>query len=134
MRFYECMLVVDPQAKEEEVEKLIKKVEKIVATHGGGGIKEVTKLGLKKLAYPIDHKREGIYYLLKLEIEPVSIKEYEGIMKLSNIVLRFLTQKSTSPLPEVSVKEEEKEEEKEKEEEEEEEEEKIKEEKNSGEL
>lgn len=121
MRFYECMLVVDSQAKEEEVEKLIKKVEKIVAIHGGGGIKEVTKLGLKKLAYPIDHKREGIYYLLKLEIEPVSIKEYEGIMKRSNIVLRFLTQKSTSPLPEPSVKKEEKEE-------------KIKEEKNSGEL
>lgn len=98
MRFYECMLIVDTKAKEEEVEKLIKKVEKAVEKHGGGKVKEVTKLGLKKLAYPIDHKKEGIYYLLNLEIDPVSIKEYEGIMKLSNIVLRFLTQKSTAPM------------------------------------
>ncbi|MEW6097120.1 MAG: 30S ribosomal protein S6 [bacterium] len=106
MRFYECMLIVDAKTKEEDVEKLLKKVEKVVAKHGGGGIKEVTRLGLKRLAYPIDHKNEGIYYLVKLEIDPISIKGYEGIMKLSNIVLRFLTQKSTSPIPEPSVKEE----------------------------
>jgi len=92
------MVIVEPNTLEEEVEKLIKKVEKVVAKHGGGEIKKVTKLGLKKLAYPIDHKKEGIYYLLNLEIEPVSIKEYEGVLKLSNIVMRFLTQKSTPPL------------------------------------
>lgn len=102
------MLIVDTQAKEEDVEKLIKKVEKTVAKDGRGRIKKVTKLGLKKLAYPIDHKKEGVYYLLNLEIDPVSIKEYEGIMKLSNIVLRYITQKSTVLLPETtSVKEEE---------------------------
>jgi small subunit ribosomal protein S6 len=105
------MLIVDSKAKEEEVEKLIKKVDKAVKRHGEGKIKKVTKLGLKKLAYPINHKKEGIYYLLNLEIDPASIKEYEGIMKLSNIVLRFLTQKSAAPMFEVSpVKEEIKEE------------------------
>ncbi len=108
------MLIIDPKAKEEDVEKLMDKVEKTVKKHGEGKIKEVTKLGLKRLAYPIDHQREGVYYLLNLEIDPVSIKEYEGIMKLSNIVLRFLTQKSTVSLPKESpvkkenIKEEEK--------------------------
>ncbi|MEW6608533.1 MAG: 30S ribosomal protein S6 [bacterium] len=106
MRCYECMLIVNSQVKEEEVEKLIKKVEKIVEKHSGE-IKKVTKLGLKKLANPIKHKREGIYYLLNLEIDPVSIKEYENILKLSNIVLRFLTQTSTAPVVETQpVKEE----------------------------
>lgn len=116
MKFYESMVIVDPNVPEEEVEKLIKKVEKVVAKHGGGEIKKVTKQGLKRLAYPIDHKREGLYYLLNLEIDPVSIKEYESILKLSNIVMRFLTQKSI-PLPqEPGIGEEEKKEEKIKEE------------------
>lgn len=105
-------MVVDSKANEEEVEKLVHKIDKIIKKHDGGEIKEVKKLGLKKLAYPINHKKEGVYYLLNLAIDSASIKEYENIMKLSNIVLRFLTQKSTSPLPnpEPSVKEERKEE------------------------
>jgi len=94
------MLIVEPNTLEEEVEKVIKKVSKVVAKYGGGEIKKVTKLGLKKLAYPIDHKKEGIYYLLNLEIDPTSIKEYEDVLKLSNIVMRFLTQKSTPTLQE----------------------------------
>lgn len=108
MKFYESMVIVDPKAPEEEVEKLIKKVEKVLAKHGGGEIKKVTKQGLKRLAYPIDHKKEGLYYLLNLEIDPVSIKEYESILKLSNIVMRFLTQRSTPPPQEPGVGEEEK--------------------------
>lgn len=108
MKAYECMMIVDSKAKEEDVEKLVNKIDKTIKKHGGGEIKEVKKIGLKKLAYPIDHKNEGVYYLLNLEIDSVSIKEYESIMKLSNIVLRFLTQKSTSPSlkPEASCKRE----------------------------
>lgn len=102
------MVIVDPKAPEEEIEKLIKKVAKVVAKHGGGEIKKITKQGVKRLAYPIDHKKEGLYYVLNLEIEPVSIKEYESVLKLSNIVMRFLTQKSTPPLQEPTVGEEEK--------------------------
>lgn len=99
LKVYECMLIVDSQAKEEDIEKLMNKVEKTVKKHGEGKIIEVRKVGQKRLAYPIGHKREGIYYLLNLEIDPVSIKEYEEVMKLSNIVLRFLTKKKTAPIP-----------------------------------
>jgi len=103
------MVIVDSQAKEEEVEKLIKKIEKTVATNGGGKIREVTKLGLKKLTHPIAHKNEGVYYLVNLEIDPIAIKECEGILKLSDIVLRFFTKKLTSPIPEPPVKDKEEE-------------------------
>ncbi|MFH1562184.1 MAG: 30S ribosomal protein S6 [Nitrospirota bacterium] len=106
LKSYECMLIVDSQAKEEDVEKLMSKVEKTVKKHGEGEIKEARKIGLKRLAYPIGHKREGIYYLLKLEIDPVSIKEYEEVMKLSNIVLRFITKKKAVPIPKPQVIEE----------------------------
>ncbi len=104
------MLIVDSQAKEEDVEKLMGKIEKTIKKHGEGKINEVRKVGLKKLAYPIGHKREGIYYLVNLEIDPVSIKEYEEVMKLSNIVLRFLTKKKTASIPNLETTEEKKEE------------------------
>ncbi|MDI6735379.1 MAG: 30S ribosomal protein S6 [bacterium] len=110
LKFYECMLIVDSQAKEEDVEKLMGKTEKTVKKHGEGKITEVKKVGLKRLAYPIGHKREGIYYLINLEIDPVSIKEYEEVMKLSNIVLRFLTKKRIAPIPKPEAIEEKKEE------------------------
>lgn len=89
------MVIIDPKTKEEDVEKLIKKVEKTIEKYGEGKIKEITNLGLRKLAYPINHKNEGLYYLLNLEVDPRAVKEYESVMKLSNIVLRFLTQRST---------------------------------------
>lgn len=114
MKFYESMVIVDPKAPEEEVEKLIKKVEKVVAKDGGGEIKKVTKQGVRRLAYPINHQKEGLYYLLNLEIDPLSIKEYESVLKLSNIVMRFLTQKLTPPPQEPEVKEVKEEEKKEK--------------------
>jgi small subunit ribosomal protein S6 len=59
----------------------------------GGKVKHSESWGLKKLAYPIQKKSTGFYFLVEFEANGSSVAELELSMKRDERVMRFLTVK-----------------------------------------
>lgn len=89
MRSYELMLVLAPDSTVDTLEKqesLVKKLVGDVDIH----IQEVTSLGKKQLAYPIQKHKDGIYVLVQLEAPPLSVGVLEKQARLGTDVIRYL--------------------------------------------
>jgi small subunit ribosomal protein S6 len=61
------MFIVDPDAGDEDVVKLSEGVQKII-TGQGGSITKIEMMGKRRLAYEINHKKDGTYVLLEVRI------------------------------------------------------------------
>ncbi|HYE64441.1 MAG TPA: 30S ribosomal protein S6 [Pyrinomonadaceae bacterium] len=89
-RTYEVMLIVDPDASEEEVTRLSENLQQIIADQGGTVTKN-ENMGRRQLAYPINHKNEGFYMLLEVDGSGREIAELERRMRVNDRVVRYLT-------------------------------------------
>ncbi len=87
MKTYEMIYILDATAAEEAREAISKKFEEIVASKGGSVV-SVDKWGIKKLAYPVNYKTEGEYFVMNFEADGSTVKELERISDLSSEVLR----------------------------------------------
>ena len=90
MRIYEEMFIIRPDAAEEEVDAYVEQVKQLIAG-GGGTIDKVEKWGKRKLAYRVAKREEGIYVLLQISCGPDVVKELERRMRVSDLVLKYLT-------------------------------------------
>ena len=89
-RTYELMFIVDPDAGDEDVVKLSEGVQKII-TGQGGSITKTEMMGKRKLAYEINHKKDGTYVLLEVEGSGAEIAEVERRMRVNDQILRYMT-------------------------------------------
>jgi len=62
-----------------------------VITDNGGEIVHEENWGLKKLAYPIQKKTTGFYYLIEFKAEGELIEKLETQYRRDERVIRFLT-------------------------------------------
>src|SRR5712691_2461995 len=90
MRIYEELFIVKPDATEEEVDQFIEQMKSVVTT-AGGTVDKVDKWGKRRLAYRVDKYREGTYVLFQFSSEPTVVKELERRLRVSDVVLKFLT-------------------------------------------
>lgn len=90
MRIYEELFIVSPEAPEEEIDALVEQLRGVV-TSGGGSLDKVEKWGVRKLAYRVRKHDEGYYVLLVLSSGPEAIKELERRLRVSPLVVKFLT-------------------------------------------
>ncbi|MEN8152887.1 MAG: 30S ribosomal protein S6 [Acidobacteriota bacterium] len=88
-REYEVGLIINPEASEEEVEKIKKSVTDILEK-GKGTIDNIDEWGRKKLAYPIEKHNEGIYIFIKTFSPGNVLASVERRLKLSEKVMRFI--------------------------------------------
>ena len=88
-RRYEMVLIVRPEASDEEVGAVLDGIKSIVSARDGE-VEEVVMWGKRKLAYPISHAREGIYALLHFKTKPSANKELADSLRISEKVLRHL--------------------------------------------
>ena len=86
---YELMLVISPEATDEQVEGIQSRVKAFVTERGGEYTKE-DHWGRRKLAYHIGKFAEGNYYLAYFDLAPASAKELEGTLNLMENVIRHL--------------------------------------------
>jgi small subunit ribosomal protein S6 len=89
-RLYEVMFIVRPDAADEDVEKLIAGFTTSV-TNGGGVVKNVEKMGRRKLAYLVRKFADGNYILLTLEAHGAVVAELERRLRVSEPVIKFIT-------------------------------------------
>jgi small subunit ribosomal protein S6 len=89
-RTYELMFIVRPDMTEEDQDKLISTLESVVSS-SGGQMKNVEKMGKRRLAYLVRRFHDGVYILLTLEGSGGLIHELERRLRVSEPVIKFLT-------------------------------------------
>ncbi|AQS57743.1 30S ribosomal protein S6 [Desulforamulus ferrireducens] len=89
MRNYEVMYIIKPETEEEKVTAIMERFKSLVEERGA----EVTKLekwGKRRLAYEIDHMREGIYILMQFKAEAAAAAELDRVLKINDDVFRHM--------------------------------------------
>jgi small subunit ribosomal protein S6 len=89
-RTYELMFIARPDMAEEDLDKLISTLESQVGT-SGGAVKNVERMGKRRLAYVVRGFQDGMYVLLTLEGGGEMMRELERRLRVSEPVIKFLT-------------------------------------------
>jgi small subunit ribosomal protein S6 len=89
MRLYDVVVLVTPDLNDEDATKVAGEYRKILADGGAKFVKE-EPWGRRRLAFPIERKREAHYTYWQVEADPAAIAEAERRMRLSDQVLRHL--------------------------------------------
>jgi small subunit ribosomal protein S6 len=89
-RQYEVVFIADPEADEDEVQRLTDTFKQLV-TDQGGVINRAEPMGRRQLAYEILHKTEGTFVLMEIEGSGSEIAELERRMRVNDRILRYLT-------------------------------------------
>src|SRR6267142_177150 len=90
MRNYEIMFIVNPNATDEEIDKINGQLEGVI-TGAGGEIQKIEKMGKRKLAYDVDKFREGSYVLFAIRANGDIVKECERRLRVMDAVIRYIT-------------------------------------------
>src|SRR4051812_49804165 len=96
MRRYELMLVLRPDTPDEQVQALLDRATRLIAS-GGGQIVKVSPWGRRRLAYPIGQYREGSYYILVFESPAEAVAELERGLNITEEVMRHLVTRIERP-------------------------------------
>jgi small subunit ribosomal protein S6 len=87
---YETVVILNPVLSQEQVAETVDKFKKII-TDSGAVIVHENNWGLRKLAYPIQKKNTGFYYLTEFKSDGAVIGKLELEYKRDERVMRFLT-------------------------------------------
>lgn len=90
LRNYETVFVLTPVLTNEQIENTIQKFRGFLVEKGVQIVHEEA-IGLKKLAYPIQHKNTGIYHLIEFKATPNVIIDLEIAYRRDENIVRFLT-------------------------------------------
>ena len=90
MNNYETVFIVTPVLSEAQVQEVADKFQGVI-TENGGQIVSSEDWGLRKLAYPIQKKTTGFYYLIEFEGEGDLVEKLETQYRRDERVIRFLT-------------------------------------------
>ena len=89
-RTYELMFIVRPDMADEDLEKLVSTLESTV-TSASGTVKNVERMGKRRLAYVVRKFREGIYVLMTIEGAGAVVHELERRLRVTEQVIKFIT-------------------------------------------
>ena len=94
MTQYETAFLISPNLEEEETEKVIIQMAKIISEKKGKMINE-DRWGKRRLAYPIKKFEEAFYVFFHYEGDPEIPLELERRFKQTEEILRYLTMKKS---------------------------------------
>jgi len=87
MNKYELMYIIASDVAEEKREELITKFKAYVESHKGN-VESIEKIGMKKLAYPINFKNEGFYVLMNINLDPAEVDAMAKLMNITEGIIR----------------------------------------------
>jgi small subunit ribosomal protein S6 len=89
-RTYELMFIVRPDLTDEDVDKVISTVDTQI-TSAGGTVKNVERMGKRRLAYLVRNFADGLYILFTIEGPGSVIHETERRLRVTEPVIKFIT-------------------------------------------
>jgi small subunit ribosomal protein S6 len=90
LKQYETVFIMTPVLSEDQMKEAVQKFVKLLRDKGAEIVYE-DNWGLRKLAYPIQKKSTGFYYLIEFKAESTLIQELEIAYKRDERIIRFLT-------------------------------------------
>lgn len=87
---YETVCIVKPDVAEDAIKGVIQKATTTL-TEGGGAMEKLDEWGRRRLAYPIQKKNEGYYFVMEYKSAPDVSKEIGRLLGLNENVLRYQT-------------------------------------------
>ena len=88
-RIYEELFIIRPDATDEEIDPFLEQIKHTI-TEGKGVVDKLDKWGVRKLAYRVKKRNEGIYVLIQFTSGPEVVKEVERRMRVSDLILKFI--------------------------------------------
>ena len=92
MNQYETVFILTPVLSDDQAKETVAKFAALLKKNGAEIINE-ENWGLKKMAYAIDKKSTGFYYLIEFKAEPSVINTLETGYRRDEKVIRFMTVK-----------------------------------------
>ena len=89
MNKYELCVVVSAKLEDEVRTQVVDKCKALVERFGGT-VADVDDWGKKKLAYEVNHEKEGFYYFIQFDAEATVPAEIEDRVRIMDNVIRFL--------------------------------------------
>ena len=86
---YEIMFIVKNTIEDEIVKKTADSLKELI-TNDKGNIIDFKEMGKRKLAYPIKKEVTGTYYVMTVEANHDTIKEFNRKVSINENVLRHL--------------------------------------------
>ena len=92
MNHYETVFILTPVLSDKQTKEAVDKFKKSLKD-SSARINNQESWGLKKLAYPIQKKSTGFYFLIEFQGQGDAVKNFELVLKRDERVMRFLTMK-----------------------------------------
>ena len=89
MTKYEIMFIVKATMEEDKIKAVSDELQKLINKKPSKVI-EFKEMGRKKLAYPIKKEISGYYYVMTVEADHDTIKEFDRKVSINENVLRHL--------------------------------------------
>jgi small subunit ribosomal protein S6 len=89
MEKYEVMFIVKNTIEDDAIKAVADSLQGII-TKGKGKVIEFKEMGKRKLAYPIKKELTGTYFVMTVEANHETIKEFERKVLINENVLRHL--------------------------------------------
>jgi len=87
---YETVFIATPVLSESQMKEAVAKYVGLIKENGGEVVYE-EDWGLKQLAYPIQHKTSGFYYLIEFKSNPEFVATLETQYHRDERIIRYLT-------------------------------------------
>ena len=95
MNRYELLTIFSATLTDEEKDAVVKKYTDLIETNKGKLV-GINKWGVKKLAYPINYKKDGYYVLFEFDAEPTLPQKISELMNIDEAVMRSLCLKKAA--------------------------------------
>ncbi len=90
LKQYETVFIATPVLSDLQMKEAVAKYVNFIKDNGGEVVYE-EDWGLKQLAYPIQHKTSGFYYLIEFKAEPEFVATLETQFRRDERVIRYIT-------------------------------------------
>ena len=100
---YEGMYILSATLSDDARQKALEKITSAI-THSGGEVHKIHEQGRRKLAYEIDGKREGYYYVVYFSSPTSAINHLWKEYHLNEDLIRFITVKAESVMEKIEFK------------------------------
>jgi len=87
---YETVFIATPVLSESQMKEAAAKYTSLIVENGGEIVSE-ENWGLKQLAYPINKKTTGFYYLIEFKADTQFVANLETQYRRDERIIRFLT-------------------------------------------
>lgn len=87
---YETVFIATPVLSDIQMKEAVAKYTRFIADNGGEVVYE-EDWGLRQLAYPIQHKTTGFYYLIEFKAAPEFVDKLDIQYRRDERIIRYLT-------------------------------------------